>query len=86
MLIIRVLIFFVMVFMVSTVVTYNLSKNMMFVTIQAKNQVIENQNQSIQMLIEQNSKLEIVNTELKEIVKGGIKSGCLKNSVSNNQL
>lgn len=83
---IRVAIFFVMVFMVSSVVTYNLSKNMMFVTIQAKNQVIENQNQSIQMLIQQNSKLEIVNGELKEIVKGGIKTGCLKNSVSNNQL
>lgn len=80
MLIIRIVIFFLMVLMVSTYVTHQMSIVFLNSALQAKNEVINQQKETIKHLMIMNADKDIVIENTREIIKDGVKSGCLKYS------
>lgn len=72
------MIFFILVLVASSYTTYNLSKEFLLISLETKNQVIDQKQKDIERLIKQNEYQMLVNDSLKDIIKVGIKSGCIK--------
>jgi len=79
MLLIRALIFIVLVLITSSYATYKLSESFMMASLDAKNELIKQKDEEINKYIKANEYTILVNDNLREIIKNGIKSGCLKN-------
>lgn len=78
MMMVRVVMFFMLVIITCCFTSYMLSKNFMDQALEAKNEVIEKQKDQIDSLIKQNEQQQLVLVNLRDIVKVGIKDGCIK--------
>jgi hypothetical protein len=52
----------------------------MMMALDSKNEVIEKNNETIDALIKQNTHQKLVIDNMEDVIKQGIKSGCIKNN------
>lgn len=69
-----------MVLLVSTYVTHKMSIVFLYSALDAKNQTISMQQETIKNLIKENEINHIVIDNAREVIKEGLKSGCLSRS------
>lgn len=79
MLLIRALIFIVLVLITSSYATYRLSESFLMASLEAKNELIKQKDEEINKYIAANEYTLLVNDNLRDIIKVGIKTECLKN-------
>ena len=80
MMIVRVVIFFLVVIITCCYTSYMLSSKFMMMALDSKNEVIEKNNETIDALIKQNTHQKLVIDNMEDVIKQGIKSGCIKNN------
>lgn len=79
MFVIRIIAFFIVVIISSCYTTYMLSANFLYDSLETKDQMIAMQNAKIDELIKQNEHQNLVIGNLRDVLKDGVKTGCLKN-------